>query len=143
MGLWNKEVRNKIILHDGSVQWMDDAWHADIKKVKSLYKTVWEIKHRLMIDFACERGPFIDQSQSFNVYMEDPSINKLHNAYFYSWTKGIKTCQYYLRIRTKAKAIPITLDQTAAPSLMTQMQQRMDEDTVCSRENPDCATCSA
>jgi ribonucleoside-diphosphate reductase alpha subunit len=110
IGVWNSETKNRIMLHEGSIQWMDDSIHPNMAHIKALYKTIWEMKHKLMIDFSAERASFIDQSQSFNVYMEDPSIAKLNSAYFYSWEKGLKTCQYYLRIRTKAKAIQFTVD---------------------------------
>jgi ribonucleoside-diphosphate reductase alpha subunit len=141
LNLWTSEIKNKILLYDGSIQWMDETIHPDIQRMKQVYKTIWEIKHRLMIDFACERGAFIDQSQSFNVYMEDPSINKLNSAYFYSWDKGLKTCQYYLRIRTKAKAIQFTVD----PSLIYQVNNNTNSSSkdYCSRDNPNCASCSS
>lgn len=149
IGLWNEQMKNRILLHEGSVQWMEDHVHPDIKKIKNIFKTVWELKHKLMIDFAVERGIFIDQSQSFNVYMEEPTINKLNNAYFYSWEKGLKTCQYYLRIRTKAKAIQFTIDPTlqktdsfSAQKSQSQQYHQIDG-PVCSRDNPDCASCSS
>lgn len=151
MKLWNPEVRNKIIMHDGSIQWMDDGMHPDIHRIKMLYKTIWELKHRLMIDFASERGAFIDQSQSFNVYMEEPTINKLNSAYFYSWEKGLKTCQYYLRIRTKAKAIQFTVDPTLAQNYQTRpvtaaatsSSAAVTEAMVCNRDNAGCSSCSS
>jgi ribonucleoside-diphosphate reductase alpha subunit len=102
--LWNNETKDTIIVNDGSVQWMDNF------PEKHLFKTIWEFKHRLMIDYSADRGSYIDQSQSFNVYMEEPTISKLSSAYLYSWEKGLKTCQYYLRIRPKAKAISFTID---------------------------------
>jgi ribonucleoside-diphosphate reductase alpha chain len=102
--LWNKENQDLIIVNDGSVQWMDNF------PEKHLYKNIWEFKHRLMVDYSYDRSVYIDQSQSFNVYMEEPTISKLSSAYLYSWEKGLKTCQYYLRIRPKAKAISFTID---------------------------------
>jgi ribonucleoside-diphosphate reductase subunit M1 len=130
------------MMHDGSVQWMDDTLHPEVKRIKLLYKTVWELKHKLMVDFACERGAFIDQSQSFNVYMEDPSINKLNSAYFYSWQRGITTCQYYLRIRTKAKAIQFTVDNTmgAAQTHRTTADKGAFDEQVCTS---DCMSCGS
>ena len=77
--------------------------------------------------------------------MEEPTINKLNNAYFYSWEKGLKTCQYYLRIRTKAKAIQFTIDPTLqkTDSFSAQKSQSQIDGPVCSRDNPDCTSCSS
>lgn len=154
MNLWKPEIRNKIIMQDGSIQWMDDSMHPDVNRIKLLYKTIWELKHRLMIDFACERGAFIDQSQSFNVYMEEPTINKLNSAYFYSWERGLKTCQYYLRIRTKAKAIQFTVDPTLSLNIQAKANasignlgnspgQNSSDSFVCNRDTSGCASCSS
>lgn len=138
--LWTEDTKSRIMLHDGSVQWLDDNLHPDIPNIKRIFKTVWEIKHRLLVDYAAERGAYIDQSQSFNVYMEEPTINKLNSAYFYSWERGLKTCQYYLRIRTRARAIQFTVDPT--------LQRRNDtsdesSDSVCRRGDASCESCSA
>lgn len=138
LNLWNEDIKNRILLYDGSIQWMSDNDNPEISRMKKIFKTVWEIKHKLMVDYSCERGAFIDQSQSFNVYMEEPTINKLNVAYFYSWEKGLKTCQYYLRIRTKANAIKFTID----PNMKKTSPDNADGE-VCRRDNPDCLACSS
>jgi ribonucleoside-diphosphate reductase subunit M1 len=81
--------------------------------LKELYKTVWEIKQRVLVDMAADRGAFIDQSQSFNVHMSDPNFGKLTSLHFYAWKKGLKTGMYYLRTRAAADAIKFTVDQQA------------------------------
>ncbi|KAK9798912.1 hypothetical protein WJX73_008698, partial [Symbiochloris irregularis] len=82
-------------------------------ELKALYKTVWEIKQRVLVDMAADRGAFIDQSQSFNVHMSDPNFGKLTSLHFYAWKKGLKTGMYYLRTRAAADAIKFTVDQLA------------------------------
>lgn len=80
-------------------------------KLKALYKTVWEIKQRTLVDMAADRGAYIDQSQSFNVHLSDPNFGKLTSLHFYAWKKGLKTGMYYLRTRAAADAIKFTVDQ--------------------------------
>lgn len=108
LGLWNEEMRNLIISNDGSIQDIDEI--PDF--LKELYKVVWEVKQRSLIDMAADRGAFIDQSQSFNCFMAVPSIPKLTSMHFYAWKKGLKTGMYYLRTRPAASAIKFTVDQT-------------------------------
>jgi ribonucleoside-diphosphate reductase alpha subunit len=106
-GLWTPEVRNQIIADRGSVQNV-----ASIPKdLKDLYKTVWEIKQKVILDLAADRGAFICQSQSLNIHMADPSVGRLTSMHFYAWKKGLKTGMYYLRSRPKADAIQFTVDQ--------------------------------
>jgi ribonucleotide reductase alpha subunit len=108
-GYWTSATRNQIIADRGSVQNV----HCIPQELKDLYKTVWEIKQRAIIDLAADRGAFIDQSQSLNIHMAEPNIGKLTSMHFYSWKKGLKTGLYYLRTRPKADAIQFTVDQTA------------------------------
>jgi ribonucleoside-diphosphate reductase alpha chain len=109
LGLWNSKLKNKIIAAKGSVQNI-----ADIPQhIKDLYKTVWEIKQRTIIDMAADRGAFIDQSQSLNLFIEDPNFSKLTSMHFYAWKKGLKTGMYYLRSRPAADAIQFTVDKQA------------------------------
>jgi len=82
-------------------------------ELKALYKTVWEIKQRILVDMAAARGAFIDQSQSFNVHMADANYGKLTSLHFYAWKAGLKTGMYYLRTRAAADAIKFTVDQQA------------------------------
>ena len=100
LGLWDPELKNSLIANNGSV--------ADLEipeNLKAIYKTVWEIKQRILVDMAADRGAFIDQSQSFNVHMSDPNSGKLTSLHFYAWKKGLKTGMYYLRSRAAADAI--------------------------------------
>ena len=108
MGLWTPEVRNQIIADKGSVQNVS-AIPTDIKE---LYKTVWEIKQKCVIDQAADRAPYICQSQSLNVHMAEATIARLTSMHFYAWKKGLKTGMYYLRTRPAADAIKFTVDQT-------------------------------
>jgi ribonucleoside-diphosphate reductase alpha subunit len=106
LGLWDAYMINKIIAHSGSIQKIDEI----PEELKKLYKTVWEIKQRALIDMAVARGAFIDQSQSFNVFMAEPSVAKLTSMHFYSWQKGLKTGMYYLRTKPAVNAIQFTVD---------------------------------
>jgi ribonucleoside-diphosphate reductase alpha chain len=108
LGMWNDTMKQKVIAANGSVQNIPEI-PADIKEI---YKTVWEIKQRAIIDMAADRGAFIDQSQSLNVFIDNPNFAKLTSMHFYSWKKGLKTGMYYLRSKSAADAIKFTLDQT-------------------------------
>jgi len=104
-GLWNDEMRMKLIAHNGSVQEMDLP-----QDVKDLYKTVWEIKQRRVLDMAADRGAYIDQSQSLNIHMVNATTAKLSSMHFHGWEKGLKTGLYYLRTKAAADAIKFTVD---------------------------------
>merc|ERR1711981_91255 len=106
-GLWTDEIRNQIIAHNGSVQSIPEIPN----DLKALYRTCWEMKMRSLIDMAADRGAFIDQSQSFNVFMTEPNYAKLSSMHFYGWKKGLKTGMYYLRTRAAQDAIKFTVDQ--------------------------------
>merc|ERR1712146_757725 len=103
--LWNDELRMQLIAHNGSVQ------HLDLPKdVKELYKTVWEIKQRHVLDMAADRGAYIDQSQSLNIHMTDATTAKLSSMHFHGWQLGLKTGMYYLRTKAAVDAIKFTVD---------------------------------
>ena len=106
LGLWSEEMKNAIIANNGSIQSIDGI----PQEVKDLYKTAWEIKQRSIIDMAADRGAFIDQSQSLNLFMESPNYKKLTSAHFYAWEKGLKTGMYYLRSRPAVDPIKFTVD---------------------------------
>ena len=108
LGLWNSDVKNKIIINDGSIQAIDEI----PTDIKNLYKTVWEIKQKHVIDMAAERGPFVCQSQSMNLFMETPDYSKLSSMHFYAWSAGLKTGIYYLRSKPRAKTQQFTIDPT-------------------------------
>ena len=109
LGIWNDSLKNKIIAANGSVQNIPEI----PQNIKELYKTVWEIKQRTIIDMAADRGAFIDQSQSLNLFIQDANFAKMSSAHFYSWKKGLKTGMYYLRTKAAADAIKFTVDQNA------------------------------
>jgi ribonucleoside-diphosphate reductase subunit M1 len=106
LGMWTPEMKNELISDNGSVQNLDIPEH-----FKSIYKTVWEIKQRKLVDMAADRGAFVDQSQSFNVFIAEPDFAKLTSLHFYTWKKGLKTGMYYLRTRPAADAIKFTVDK--------------------------------
>lgn len=105
-GLWSADMKNLILSHNGSVQNIKEI-PDDIKK---LYKTVWEIKQKVIIQMAIDRGPFICQTQSMNLFFEEPDENILNGAMFYGWKNGLKTGSYYIRSRPKVQAQQFTLD---------------------------------
>lgn len=121
-GLWTPEVRNQLMRDNGSVAKID----AIPKRMKELYKTVWEIKMKQIIDMAAARGKFIDQSQSLNLFIADPTVDKLTAMHFYAWKKGLKTGMYYLRTKPAVNAIQYTVENNF-PSTM----QVLDEEDVC------------
>jgi ribonucleoside-diphosphate reductase alpha chain len=109
LGIWNDNLKNEIIAANGSVQGIA----AIPQNIKDIYKTVWEIKQRTIIDMAADRGAFIDQSQSLNLFIQDANFAKMSSAHFYAWKKGLKTGMYYLRTKAAADAIKFTVDQGA------------------------------
>merc|ERR1719473_1218780 len=104
-GLWTEELRMQLIAHNGSVQNL--ALPAELKE---LYKTVWEIKQRIVLDMAADRGAYIDQSQSLNIHMIDATTAKLSSMHFQGWQLGLKTGMYYLRTKAATDAIKFTVD---------------------------------
>jgi ribonucleoside-diphosphate reductase alpha subunit len=109
LGLWNETMRQKLIATNGSVQPI-----AEIpQNIKDIYRTVWEISQKAIIDMSADRGAFICQSQSLNIHLKDPNFGKLTSMHFYAWKKGLKTGMYYLRSTAAADAIKFTLDKTA------------------------------
>ncbi|MCX6105002.1 MAG: ribonucleoside-diphosphate reductase subunit alpha [Proteobacteria bacterium] len=126
IGLWNKSIRAKIKLNEGSIQNIDEI----SDEIKQIYRTVWEIPMRSLIDMAAERGPYIDQSQSLNLFMENPTIGKVSSMYAYAWEKGLKTT-YYLRSRSATKIEKTTVSNYTE-----------EEAVACSLENPEaCEAC--
>merc|ERR1712050_667275 len=104
-GLWNEDTRTQLIAHNGSVQLLDLP-----SDLKELYKTVWEIKQRTVLDMAAERGKYIDQSQSLNIHMVDATTAKLSSMHFHGWQLGLKTGMYYLRTKAATEAIKFTVE---------------------------------
>lgn len=130
LGMWNEEMRNVLIDHNGSVQ--------DIpcipQEIKDLYKTVWEIKMRTVINMAAERQAFVDQSQSLNIYLAQPTFAQLSSMHFHGWRMGLKTGMYYLRTRPISAPIKFTVDQEMVERTLSSMQsdrQENDSNMVC------------
>jgi ribonucleoside-diphosphate reductase alpha chain len=108
LGMWNDSMKNQIIAANGSVQGIEEI----PQELKEIYKTVWEIKQRSLIDMAADRGAFICQSQSLNMFIDNPNFAKLTSMHFYAWKKGLKTGMYYLRSKSAADAIKFTVDHS-------------------------------
>lgn len=133
LGLWNSETRARLKLAEGSAQGLDEL-PGDLR---TLYRTAWEIPMRSLIDMAADRGAFIDQSQSLNLFIENPNIGQLSSMYFYGWKKGLKTT-YYLRSRPATRIAKATVD--AAPQGIP--HERGTDAVACSLENPgSCEAC--
>jgi ribonucleoside-diphosphate reductase alpha subunit len=134
IGKWNPETKTEIIRNGGSVQALDIP-----DKLKSVYRTVWEISQKSLIDMSADRGPFVDQSQSLNIFMEDPTSAKLTSMHFHGWRRGLKTGSYYVRTRPKARPIQITVPVVPLSTGPTEEQK-----LACSLANPEsCEMCSA
>ncbi|CAM8904148.1 unnamed protein product [Rhodiola kirilowii] len=144
MGVWSPDMKNKIIYDNGSILKVTGI----PEELKEIYKTVWEIKQRTLVDMAVDRGCYIDQSQSLNIHMDQANFGKLTSLHFYAWSKGLKTGMYYLRSRAAADAIKFTVD-TAAALNETNAEVTDDADTqmaqmVCSLSNRDeCLACGS
>jgi ribonucleoside-diphosphate reductase alpha chain len=113
LGLWNNDMKNSIIAANGSIQHIDNI-PADLKE---LYKTVWEIKQRNLIDMAADRGAFICQSQSLNLFVDTPTTSKLTSMHFYAWKKGLKTGMYYLRTQAATQAVQFTIEKQGSDQM--------------------------
>jgi ribonucleoside-diphosphate reductase alpha chain len=127
-GLWNEKLKNRLIANNGSVQGLSEV----PQDLRDLYKTVWEIKGKTLIDMAADRGAFIDQSQSLNVHMVDVNFGKLTSMHFYAWKAGLKTGMYYLRSKAAADAIKFTVDQsmlreTAAEPVKEKVEEKSEK----------------
>ena len=145
LGLWNDEMKNKIIANNGSVQNINEI----PDNLKAIYKTAWEISQKTIIDMAADRGAYICQSQSLNIFMENANFQKLTSMHFYGWSKGLKTGMYYLRTKAARDAIKFTVDKKyqEAPQPAAKQQSMADQQNeaaiACSIENgPDCEMCS-
>ncbi|HMR45203.1 MAG TPA: ribonucleoside-diphosphate reductase subunit alpha [Bacteroidia bacterium] len=143
LNLWNNEIKNKIVAANGSVQEI-----AEIpEQIKEVYKTVWEIKQRAVIDMAADRGAFIDQSQSLNLFIQDPNFAKLSSMHFYAWKKGLKTGMYYLRTKAATDAIKFTVEGHSNHNIVATTQISKEEamaEISCSIDNKDdCLACGS
>jgi ribonucleoside-diphosphate reductase alpha chain len=138
-GLWNMEMRQKIMAANGSVQNIPEI----PARLKELYKTAWEISQKAIIEQAADRGAFICQSQSLNIFMEQANFGKLTSMHFYGWEKGLKTGMYYLRTKAATDAIKFTIDKSVVEEPSSKSIEEEQAAIACSLENPDsCEMCS-
>jgi len=140
-GLWNKEMRQKIMVANGSVQNINEV----PQNLKDLYKTAWEISQKSIIELAADRGAYICQSQSLNIFMENANFGKLTSMHFYGWEKGLKTGMYYLRTKAATDAIKFTIDKSsmAEPTAVV-VEDVAAAEIACSIDNPDdCEMCGS
>ena len=138
LGLWTEEIKDRILLNEGSVQNIEEI----PEHIRKVYKIVWEISQKSLINMAADRGAFVCQSQSMNLFIARPDFGKLTSMHFYSWKKGLKTGIYYLRTRPLAKAQQFTID----PNLKKEEQsEKLEQTTIkaCRRDDPDCLTCGS
>ena len=134
--LWNNEIREKIMINDGSVQNIDEIPN----DIKELYKTVWEIKQKSIIDMSADRGAFICQTQSMNLFVAEPNPNLLTKMHFYTWSKGLKTGMYYLRTKPKASTQQFTIDPRKSKS---NLKNNSNMNQSNQQEPEDCISCGA
>jgi ribonucleoside-diphosphate reductase alpha chain len=144
LGLWNDEMKNEIIKANGSIQAIDSI----PENIKAIYKTVWEIKMKDIIDMSADRGHFIDQSQSLNLFIDQPNMGKITSMHFYAWEKGLKTGMYYLRTKAATQAIQFTVQKQAKsqlePVVSGKEEYTAEEVIACSIDNPDdCIACGS
>ncbi len=141
LGLWNDNMKNKLIQANGSVQNIPEI----PQEIKDLYKTVWEISQKAIIDMAADRGAYVCQSQSMNVHIQDPNFGKLTSMHFYAWKAGLKTGMYYLRSKAATDAIKFTVAKEQEQQPDTEAIKAQNQaDMSCSLDNPDeCIACGS
>lgn len=148
-GLWDDAMRQDLVRNEGSVASLDRV----PEDLKAMYKTAWELKQRVLIDLAADRGPFVDQSQSLNAFIPQPDYDKLSSFHFYGWKKGLKTGMYYLRTKPAANALRFTLDPeqrqkssspSSSSSSVTRSKDEDDDDSNNGQlyDGPVCLSCS-
>ncbi|MCZ6693972.1 MAG: ribonucleoside-diphosphate reductase subunit alpha [Bacteroidetes bacterium] len=148
LGLWNESMKDRLMEANGSIQNFPEI----PKNIKDLYKTVWEISQKAIIDMAADRGAFICQSQSMNIHIQDPNFGKLSSMHFYAWKKGLKTGMYYLRSKAATDAIKFTIQKENLEKVETtsiepteeQILAQKQADVQCSLDDPDdCIACGS
>ena len=127
--LWDKKMRDNIVIENGSVQNIPE-FPEDLKDV---YKTVWETSQKTVIDMAADRAPFVDQTQSMNLWLSTPTFGKVNSMHMYAWKKGLKTGMYYLRSRSAVDAVKVTVST----------EQVQKENFMKNANSDECETCSA
>lgn len=147
LGLWNDTMRQRLMAGNGSIQHMEEL----PKALRNRFRTVYEISQKSIIDMAADRGAFICQSQSMNIFMENATFNKLNSMHFYGWKKGLKTGSYYIRSQAARDAIKFTLDSKTihevprgeTSKVPTNSIGGVGEGQVCSIDDPNCESCGA
>lgn len=149
LGIWTDEMKHRLMAANGSVQGIPEI----PEDLKDLYKTVWEISQKVIIDMSADRGAFICQSQSLNLFVENPNFGKLSSMHFYAWQKGLKTGMYYLRSKAAVDPIKFTVNQKAqkqvaagsknTSSSITNQEPDTTEGQACSLDDPDCLMCGS
>jgi len=134
LNLWNDEMKDQIVYYNGSIQEIKEI----PKNIRELYKTSWEIKQKNIIDQAGKRGPFIDQSQSMNIFMGKPNFNRLTSSHFHAWKTGLKTGIYYLRSKPATNAIKFSINTNTLNRIKN--NYTVDEDD---EDDDICINCSA
>ncbi len=138
LGLWNSELKDMILSNNGSIQGIDVI----PEEIKNIYKTIWEIPMKTYIEHSADRAPFIDMTQSLNLYMESPTTKRLNSMHFYAWKLGLKTGIYYLRTKTKAVSGKFSVNPDVEKKMKTKMKNK---ERVCNEtdENGACLLCSS
>ena len=140
LGIWNDRLKNKLMASNGSIQNIDEI----PENIKELYKTAWEISQKEILDMAADRGAYIDQSQSLNIFMENANFAKLTSMHFYGWKAGLKTGMYYLRTKSATDAIKFTLDKAAISEPVAKTEEERMAEISCSLVDPDyCVSCGS
>jgi ribonucleoside-diphosphate reductase alpha chain len=138
-GLWSPEMRQKLMISNGSIQNIDEI----PQYIKDLYKTAWEISQKVIIEQAADRGAYICQSQSLNIFMESANFGKLTSMHFYGWEKGLKTGMYYLRTKAATDAIKFTVDKSSVAQPTEKTAEENMAAISCSLDDPEgCDMCS-
>ncbi len=137
-GLWNDEMRERLMASNGSIKDFPDV----PERLKALYKTVWELSQKAIIDLAADRGAFVCQSQSLNLFVESPNFGKLTSMHFYAWQRGLKTGMYYLRSKAAVDPIKFTLGAKHQKKFVNQEEEVMTEGEICTMEEG-CLSCGS
>jgi len=139
LNLWDNNMKNKLMAANGSIQNIDEI----PQDIKDLYKTAWEISQKVLIDMSADRGAYVCQSQSLNLFMENANFAKLTSMHFYGWEAGLKTGMYYLRTKAATDAVKFTLDKSAVSQPKAKTEEERMAEIACSLDDPDsCEMCS-
>ncbi len=136
-GLWNEDMRQKLLTSRGSIQSFDEI----PLKLKNVYKTVWEIQQKVLIDHSVARAPYIDQSQSLNLYFADGNPDKITKAHFYGWSKGLKTGSYYIRTKSAINAASFTKEESSEETQQTDLSKKLPDVDISNEEA--CTSCGS